>query len=110
MIREQYLNGSPVYEGKHVQLGICAIVWHSAFGPQTPGQGSLHLLLTHALLAAQSEFTRHSGWQASYGLPKYSGKHEQEPAPFCSRQIALMPHGDGIHGVTGSYGFVSILK
>lgn len=29
----------------------------------------------------------------------YSGKHEQEPAPFCSLHTALGPHGEGMHGV-----------
>lgn len=32
----------------------------------------------------------------------YSGKQVQEPAPFCSRQMALAPQGEGTQGVDGS--------
>jgi len=43
----------------------------------------------------------HSGLHPVYGSPKYSGKHEQEPAPFRSLHIAFAPHGDGLHGIFG---------
>lgn len=52
-----------------------------------------------ALFDGQSEFNMHSGRQPSYGLPIYSGKHVQEPAPFCSLHMAFAPQGDGTHGV-----------
>lgn len=55
-----------------------------------------------ALSLGQSEFVTHSGRQLVYGSPKYSGKHMQEPAPLRSLQIALAPHGDGLHGFLGS--------
>lgn len=35
----------------------------SAFKPHEPGQGSIHLLLTQALLLGQSELIVHSGRQ-----------------------------------------------
>lgn len=75
---------------------------HSAFMPQVPGHGSLHLLLTHALSLGQSEFITHSGLQPAYGSPKYSGKQVQDPAPLRSLQTALAPHGDGLHGFLGT--------
>jgi hypothetical protein len=31
-----------------------------------------------------------------------SGKHVQAPAPFCSRQIAFAPQGDGTQGRVSS--------
>lgn len=55
----------------------------------------------------QSLFTTHSGRQFSYGLPKYPGMQVQEPAPFCSLQIALAPQGDGVQGELGSSGLCS---
>lgn len=38
----------------------------------------------------------------------YSGKHEQEPAPFCSLQMALAPQGEGEHGLKCSTAGVRI--
>lgn len=40
----------------------------------------------------------HSGLQPSYGFPVYSCKQVQAPAPFCSRQTAFEPHGEGTQG------------
>lgn len=57
-----------------------------------------------ALLDAQSVFTTHSGRQPSYGLPICSGRQLQEPAPFCSLQIAFAPQGEGTQGVGLSLG------
>lgn len=51
-----------------------------------------------ALFEGQSEFSTHSGRQPSYGLPMYSGKQTQAPAPLFSLQIAFDPHGDGSQG------------
>lgn len=39
----------------------------------------------------------------------YSGRHVQDPAPFCSLQIALAPHGEGMQGVRVSI-IVSTVK
>lgn len=65
----------------------------------------------HALLDWHSALTTHSGLHPSYGLPKNSGKQEHDPAPFCSLQIAFMPHGDGLQGFIYSCGTGSaILK
>jgi hypothetical protein len=52
----------------------------------------------------------HSGLHPSYGLPKNSGKQEQDPAPFCSLQMALIPHGDGSQGFKYSCGIGSAIK
>lgn len=68
-------------------------------GPHVPGHGSTHLFLIQALIEGQSEFKTHSGRQPSYGLPIYSGKQMQAPAPFCSLQIALEPQGEGLQGL-----------
>lgn len=71
--------------------------------PHVPGQGSRHLLRRHARSRAHSGFTTHSGRHPSYGLPVYSGRHEQAP----SRQMALGPHGDGLQGSLASGGTVA---
>lgn len=86
----------------HVQDGAWLMTLQSALRPQVPGHGSLHLLLMHVLDLSQSVFKTHSGRQLVYGSPKYSGKQEQDPAPFLSLQIALAPHGDGLHGSGGA--------
>lgn len=88
----QKLNGSPVYPCRQVQLGIWLITLHSAFWPQVPGQGSMHLFLTHALSRGQSLLRTHSGLQPTYGSPWYSGKHVQ--IPLLHR--VLVPQGDGL--------------
>jgi len=54
-----------------------------------------------ALFHAQSRLFTHSGRHPEYGSPKYSGIHEQEPAPFDSLHTAFAPHGEGLQGVTG---------
>lgn len=66
----QALNGLPIKPGRHVQLGEWFNTLHSAFKPQTPGHGSLHLLFKHALSRGQSLFVTHSGRQPLYGSPK----------------------------------------
>lgn len=96
---EQNRYGSPWYPGKQSHRGKWLTVWQMAFVPQVPGQGSRHLFLTQALFDGQSEFKTHSGRQPSYGLPKWSSMQVHEPAPFCSRQTAFAPQGDGMHGL-----------
>ena len=49
----------------------------------------------------QSELTTHSGRQATYGSPKYSGRHWQAAALFLSLHTALEPHGEGLQGSIG---------
>lgn len=95
---EQYLKGSPVKPAIQVHDGKWLITWQFAFWPHVPGQGSMHLFRIQARFEGQSEFNVHSGLQPSYGLPIYSGRHTQEPAPFRSLHSALIPHGDGLQG------------
>lgn len=49
--------------GKQLQTGVCLFTVHSAFIPQVPRQGFVHLLLTQALFRGQSVFIIHSGRQ-----------------------------------------------
>lgn len=107
---EQYLKGSPVYEGKQVQVGVCDTTWQTAFDAHVPGHGSIHLLFKQAFVGEQSVLTIHSGRHPSYGFPKYSGRQVQDPAPFCSLQIAFAPQGLGIHGDKCSIGLSSTEK
>lgn len=94
----QLWNGFPVYPGIHVHIGTWFIVWHCAFNAHVPGHGSWHLFCWQTLSELQSVLTVHSGRHPSYGLPKYPGGHIQDPAWLCSLQMALLPHGDGVHG------------
>ena len=73
-----------------------------AFVPQVPGHGSMHFSCLHALFGGQSVELIHSGLQAKYGSPKYSGIHWQAAALFLWLQSALDPHGVGLHGSTFS--------
>lgn len=60
---------------------------HSAFVPQVPGHGSVHLCLTQALSLGQSLFKTHSGLHPMYGSPVYSGVQTH----LSSKQIAFGP-------------------
>lgn len=46
----------------------------------------------------------HSYLHPSYGFPSNPGRQLHEPAPFCSLQTALVPHGEGSHGDKYSIG------
>lgn len=91
----QIWKGSPVRYSGHEHIGIWFETKHIADMPHVPGHGSWHLFLIQALFIAQSELTRHSGLQDSYGFPWYSGKHSQIAFWFSTRHLALGPHGDG---------------
>ena len=77
---------------------------HSALTPQRPGQGSMHFLFWQALSDGHSGFVVHSGLQATYGSPKYSGIHWQAAARFLSEHRALDPQGEGLQGWITSIG------
>lgn len=86
--------GSPTKSCTQVQDGMWLITLHSAFSPQVPGQGSVHLFLIHALFLGHSVLSTHSGLQPLYGSPWYSGKQVQTP----SLHSAFGPQGDGLQG------------
>lgn len=98
--RLQILKGSPSYCWRQLHVGIWLMTVHSAFLPQIPIQGLIHLLFMQALLNGQSEFCTHSGLHSRYGSPWYSFIHSQSPL----LHIAFDPHGDGLHGSGGSGG------
>jgi hypothetical protein len=85
------------------------ITLHSAFTPQSPGQGSTHFWFLHALSEGHSAFVEHSGLQATYGSPKYSGMHWHAAALFLSEQTALDPHGEGLQGLIISVGTTGVV-
>ena len=101
-LRLHSTKGSPMYPSKQVQVGTWFRTLHCALIPQVPGQGSTHLFRWQALLDGQSELTTHSGRQATYGSPKYSGIHWQAAARLRSLHTALDPHGEGWHGLITS--------
>ena len=88
-----WLNAFPDIPLGQLHMGTCEITVHSAFGAQAPGQGFRHFLCKHAWSCEQSEFKTHSGRQAAYGSPLYSGKQVHTP----SEQTAFGPQGDGLH-------------
>ena len=75
-----------------------------ALTPHVPGHGSMHFSCLHALLGGQSVELIHSGLQAKYGSPKYSGMHWHAAALLRWLQSALDPQGVGLHGSTFSVG------
>ena len=99
------VKGSPTYPTVHMQIGTWLTTRQIALTPHVPGQGSVHLLFWHALFEGQSELTKHSGRQATYGSPKYSGIHWQAAALwFWSMQSAWDPQGEGLQGSCDSVG------
>lgn len=85
----------------HVQTGEWLRALHKALKPQEPGQGSLHLSLTHARFEGHSELDMHSGLQFG-GLPTKFCTHEHTGWLFVSRQTELGPQGEGMQGCSGS--------
>lgn len=102
------LKGSPVNPSRQVHMGEWFTTIQSAFAAHVPGHGSIHLFLIHALLLEQSELTKHSGWQPSYGFPKYPFTHRHAPAPALSSHSVFGPHGDGVHGDICSFTGISL--
>jgi len=94
-------NGSPLYLGGQLQIGLWFLTWQFAFMPHVPGQGSLHFWLLQASFWGHSALVTHSGLQEG-GDPIYPGTHEQTAWPLICRHWELDPHGEGWHG------FVSI--
>ena len=102
--RLQAVKGSPLCPGKQVQVARWFTTRHSALVPQSPGQGSTQCRFLQARSDGHSGLIVHSGLQATYGSPKYSGIHRQEPARFLALQIAFDPQGDGLQGSIISVG------
>ena len=75
----QFEKGSPVNPEGQEHVGMWLITSHLAFCPHVPGHGSRHLLRMQAWSRLHSVFSTHSGRQASYGLPTYSGEHSHTP-------------------------------
>lgn len=95
-----WVNGSPVWVGKHEHIGVWLITLHTALAPHDPMQGSLHLRLIHAKFWEHSLLLTHSNLQFG-GRPIDSGKQEQVYWSFTTRHCAFWPHGDGSQGFLG---------
>lgn len=96
-IGKHLVNGSPVYLGGQLHIGLWLTTWHLAFNPQVPGQGSMHFWLTQAWFNGQSELTTHSGLHDG-GVPIKLGTQVQTAWPFTALHWLFGPHGDGLHG------------
>lgn len=94
----QFINGSPVYPGRHIQFGVWLTTLHCAFEPHAPWHGSAHLFLMQAMWFGHSLLLVHSGLQFG-GTPINSGIQEQEGESLILWQIELGPHGDGSQGL-----------
>ena len=77
-------SGSPVNPDGQEQVGLWLTTVQMALGPQLPGQGSTHFMLTQAKAGLHSELTRHSGRQFG-GELTCPGRQEQTQTPFTSR-------------------------
>lgn len=102
-----WTNGSPVKSFEQMHDGTWFTTWHSAFEPQEPEQGSLHLRSIHAKWLPHSLLLIHSGLQFG-GAPINSGLQEHDGELLTTWQTAFGPHGDGWHwlvGCTGSSAF-----
>ena len=72
------------------------------FAPHGSGHGSIHFLLTQALVIGQSELTIHSGRQIG-GLPIYVGRQEQTAKPLLFRHSLYGPQGEGLQESLGVF-------
>jgi len=72
---------------------------HTAWNPQEPWQGLVHLLRTQAKLVGQSELMTHSGLQLG-GAPNIPGVHEHTARESITRHSELAPQGEGTQGLT----------
>ena len=66
------------------QVGLWLTTVQMALGPQLPGHGSTHFMLTQARAGLHSELTKHSGRQLG-GDPTCPDKQEQTQTPLTSR-------------------------
>ena len=94
-------NALPRWPGRQVQVGMWLMTLHWVLRPQVPGQGSTHLLSAQLSPRPQSEFSTHSGRQASAGLPNSPGGQEQEQPAAPGLATAPGPHGLGRQGSVG---------
>lgn len=101
--RLHLVNGSPTYPWWQEQIGLWFLTLHTELDPHTPGQGSEHFALIHALSSGHSELMVHSGLHPG-GLPMYKAKHEQTACSLTTLHWLLGPHGDGWQGLLGSGG------
>lgn len=90
-------NGSPVYLGGQVHMGLCLITSHLASTPHDPAHGLIHFWLLQALFGGQSELTTHSGRHVG-GLPMYPGTQVHTACPLTSLHWLFGPQGEGWHG------------
>lgn len=105
--------GLPVKPGEQMHVTAWLITWHCAFAPHEPGQGSRHLLFTHACWLGQSGLITHSGLQFG-GAPIYPSRQEQAGLDPETWHWEFGPQGFGAHGFSGTTdglaGAKSILK
>jgi hypothetical protein len=71
---------------------------HTAWNPQEPWHGFVHLFRTQAKLVGQSALIAHSGRQFG-GAPIMPDTHEQTGCPSRTWHSAFAPHGEGMQGL-----------
>ena len=75
---------------------------HVSWAPQSPGHGSLHLLLSHTLLEGQSGLVVHSCLHSTYGSPLRPDRQTHAAAWFFSLHSALIPQEYVLQGLMTS--------
>lgn len=100
VLKWHLINGSPVYLGGQLQIGLWVTTWHSALIPHVPGQGSMHFWLTQAWFSGHSELDMHSGLQVG-GEPIYPIRHVQTAWLLMVLHKLYGPHGEGTQGFVG---------
>ena len=91
-----------------MQIGTWFLTLHFAFRPQSPGQGSWHFLLIHALSVGQSALIIHSGLQFG-GEPIIPGRHVHwHLSPTFLGGFVFGPQGFGLQGSSSMTGSIAI--
>lgn len=89
--------------GLQAQTGEWSTTRQSEFGPQVPGQGSMHFWLTQPRLAGQSEAEMHSGRQLG-AIPIMPVRQEHWGELCTGSHRALGPQGCDWQGFSGNGG------
>ena len=100
-LKIHWVNGSPLYPGMQLHMGVWLTTWQFALALQESTQGFVHFWLIQASWLGHSLLLMHSGRQYG-GEPENSGRQEHEAWSLSTWHWAFGPQGDGWQGFPGA--------